>query len=371
MNTPVTIASKVFIRTFYLENASFFLLVLGVAGGFMRDVEHIALAEFFVRKPYLVLIPFAFWILYGFKILSFNTACLEKPQNQFFYQLVFFSRGIRFMISGLIILTQFMPAILYGFFLMATAVKHTVYDSFFVVIGSLIVPVLALVIQFMRLIHNPDQGKKTSLLIRKMNRTIIRPYPLFAIEWLSRKKTLMLLGTKAFGVLMLLAVAKLYTTGEYDFRLMGMALTVISGASAQLMFEIHRFDNHHFALVRQLPITCWKRISSLLVSILFLILPEAGIFITYYPADLSSPEMIQGIVFFVTILFFWYALLYRKNMDQEAFMKIVFWESMLIFVLILFRVPVWGIACVAFLAAVFRMSTYYYRFEYGTTTYRD
>jgi len=182
LNKTITLANKVFVRSFYLENASFFLLALGIAGGFMRDVEHIAMAEFFVSQVYLVLIPFSVWTLYGLKILNFNTTCLRKPENQFFYQLLFFSTGSRFLICGLIVTVQFSPALLYGFFLIATAVKYNLYASLFMIIGGLGSLGLALTFHFNKLIQYPDQDKKTSRFIRRINQAIIRPYPLFSIE---------------------------------------------------------------------------------------------------------------------------------------------------------------------------------------------
>ena len=368
MNSSIKIAGTVFIRSFYLENASFFLLVLGIAGGFMRDVEHVALAEFFVSRIYLLLIPYAFWILYGFKILRFNATCLQKPENQFFYQLIFFSRSSQFLISGLVVVTQLVPALLYGFFLIATAAKYSLYDSLMVIVGCLGSLALVLVFHVNRLIRKPNQDKRTSSFIRMINRLIVRPYPLFSIEWLSRKKTLMLLGTKVFCILILLAVSKLYTTDQYDLRLMGMALTIVVGASAQIMFEIHRFDNYHFALARQLPIPFVRRMGYLLLTVILILIPEAGILVTYYPAELSSIEMVEGLLFLVAGLVFWYGLLYRRDIEQEVLTKIVFACTMLAIVLILFKVPLWGLATIAFLLAVFWSQKHYYRFEYSSTT---
>jgi hypothetical protein len=69
LNTTVKPLMKLFVRVFYQENATFFLFVVGLAGGFMSDVEHTALAQFFISKIYLIAIPASFWILYAIKSL--------------------------------------------------------------------------------------------------------------------------------------------------------------------------------------------------------------------------------------------------------------------------------------------------------------
>jgi len=178
----------------------------------------------------------------------------------------------------------------------------------------------------------------------------------------------MLIGTKVFGMLILLAVSKLYTTDHYDFRLMGMALVIVTGAGAQIMFEIHKFENYHFHLLRQLPIPVWRRISYVMISTMILMIPEAGIIISYFPNDLSFSELIQGLVFLITGLLFWYAFLFRKDQEQEAFMKIVFAFSLSGIVLTLFAVPLWGLAAITFLMSTFWWNKFYYRFEYSSTT---
>jgi len=57
LKSIVIVLHKVMVREFYRSNASFFLVVIGLGAGFMRSNEHVALAEFFVSSPLLLLFP--------------------------------------------------------------------------------------------------------------------------------------------------------------------------------------------------------------------------------------------------------------------------------------------------------------------------
>lgn len=358
------IVQRVFVREYYRQNASFFLLVIGLAGGFMRGQDHIALADFFVSSPLLLLIPFTVWILYILKVITFNAGALQKNENKFLFEFALLPGKDQWRAAFITIFNQSAPVSTYSIFLITMAVKHNFITSAVLIILMLL---LLLVLGSARLyyvLNHPDQERKVNSIKRFFDRTISRPYPMFFIEWFLRRQPLMLIGSKAFSGALLLAVIYLYRADAYDHRLLAMGLVIAASAQAPLLLELHRFENFHFSLMRQLPLTFFKRLLYTVITILLLTLIEMGLLITYFPSHLSIAVLLQSIVFFISILIFQQGLLYSKDRTQEQLTSFVFIQAMLLIVLVLFKIPLLLFAAFHALAGVVMWLRNYYRFEY-------
>ena len=355
--------TRVLVRSFYVENTSFFLLVVGLAGGFMSKIEHMALAEFFISSPPTLLIPFFAWTFYAIKITNFNAVSLKRAENEFLLHFILYPRVKQWLTLIGISFLLFIPAILYGSFLIAVAKSHGQLQEMLLIAVSLIVICIAICFSLLHRFHNPNREKKIGALTRLMNRYFIRPYFWYVIEWISRRQPIMLFGAKVFGGILLFGILKLYTTDTYDSRLLGMAMVIVSAASSQLIFEMHKFDNFHFSLARQLPISFWKRIFYVMASLICLSILETGLLISYFPPNLSALTLIEAIFLLYSCQLFLYGILYRGNTDHEKQMKFVFIFSMVLIVLILFKIPLIALALFNICIGVFYWIRFYYRFE--------
>jgi hypothetical protein len=362
LNTVVTPLMKVFVRVFYQENASFFLFVVGVAGGFMRDVEHIALAQFFIGKAYLIAIPASLWVIYGIKIINFNKTVLTRPENQFLFHLVLFPKAQRWTLTAIVAFFQFIPAILYGVFLILFAAEQNSYEIILVIAASLVLILLCIIKMLNHTLHHSGRETKLDLLARLTNR-FVKLYPVFIIEWIGRRYLLVLAVTKIVSCVFLFGVLRLYVSEAYDSRLLGMAIVIVTVMGTQLIFEIHRFDNYHFTIIRQLPVLLAKRISYVAVCLVFLSMPETGIIITYFPDNLSFINLITALFFAFSCQFFIYCLMYRKPIDQERLMKVAFIFSVTWILLILFKVPLLLVATLNTGLATYWYNRFYFDFE--------
>jgi hypothetical protein len=362
LNTVVKPLMKVFVRVFYQENATFFLFVVGLAGGFMSDVEHIALAQFFISKVYLIAIPASFWVVYAIKIINFNQAVLQRVENQFLFNLVLFPKTQRWMLITLAVSLQFVPAVLYGVFLILFAAKQNAHEIVLVIAASLILIPASIIWLLNRALHHSGREAKIDLLSRLTNR-FVKIYPVFIIEWIGRRHLLVLAITKIVSCLFLFGVLRLYVSEAYDSRLLGMAIVIVTVMGAQLIFEIHRFDNYHFTVIRQLPVSLAKRISYVVVSMVFLTMPETGIIITYFPDNLSFFNLIAALFFALSCQLFMYCLMYRKSINQEQLMKVAFVCSVIWILSILFQVPLLVMTALNAASAAYWYTRFYFDFE--------
>lgn len=367
MSSASTILQKVFVRDFYRANASFFLLIIGLAGGFMRSQDHIALAEFFISSWFLLLIPISIWILYALKITNFNQELLTRGEHEFVFHFSLLPKTEQWSSLLPASFNLLMPAVAYGAFLIALAIKHEIYSTVFLVASTLLVLLVFVAARIMFALSHPNPNKLWVNLNHQISKRFTKPYPLFFIEWIIRREPLTVIGTLVFCSAILFGILKLYTTDVYDYRLLGIGLVIVTGAQMQFIFLSHQFDNFHFPLLRQLPISIWKRISLASITQVLLILPLIGIVITYFPKNLSRFVLIEAMAFFVGATVFWSGFLYQKDRDLEVIVRIVFGVSILAILLILFKVPIVVLACLSGMIGTYWWWRYSYRFEYVST----
>jgi hypothetical protein len=359
----LAILQKVITRTYYVENTSFFLLTIGLSCGFMSGVEHRALAALFISSPFTMLIPVCVWAIYTLKVVNFNAALLARNENEFLFHFILYPSWQKRLMTWSIASVQLMPALLYGVFIISQAAQHRMYLAIAIAVVSLLALSLLIGVILFWQLHHPNREKKVAAWRRWLNRHIIRPYPTFALEWVSRQSPAMMIGTKLFASALLFGVLKLYVFDTYDFRLIALGTIIAAGISAQIVSEVHRFDTVHFTLPLQLPLSPLRRLLSTLACIALIFLPETGIIITYFPGYLSPVLIAESVACLWAISFLWYAACYQKHRNPETHARIVFASTMIWIVIALFSIPLLAIAAINLGAGVFLWKKYFYQFE--------
>ncbi len=364
MSIIISILQRVMVREFYRANAGLFFLVIGIGAGFMRSYEHIALAEFFSASPILMLVPILVWTIYTLNVMKFNRDILKRKENEFIFHITLLPPSQKWIALFVTLFYQLLPAILYGIFLMAFAIKNDFMDTLLMIIASLLLLVFIGSFALSHALHNPNQEKKIGALSKFVNVSITKPYPLFFPEWIARREPLMLFGTKIFSSLILLGVTQLYKTDVYDIRLLGLGIVIAFSAQVVLVWEIHRFDNFHFPLNRNLPTPFAQRLLYFLCTLLILIIPELGMMIKNFPIEFRGWDIISSILFALSIPVFFYGWLYTKDRDQEKFMPFVFFFAISWILLVLFKIPLWAITSMNLIIGLTCLKKFYYSFEY-------
>ena len=366
MKPVLTILNKVFVQEFYRSNASFFLVVLGLAGGFMRSYDHIALAEYFTSSIFLLLIPILFWTLYTVKVIRFNLDLLKRGENEFIYSISLLPQAAQWLALIGTLSAQLIPMIFYGLFLVLTAWKNNMMGTLaLTTIACLLLIILSSSSLFIALRH-PAIQKTVWALTRFINTTFAKPYPLFFPEWIIRREAWMVIGTKLFSGLVLYGIIQLYKTDEYDLRLFGMGVVLAFSANVNITWEMHRFDNFHLDIIRNLPMSYLQRLGYFTITLSILILPEAGMIIKNFPSTFTTIDLISTLLFGLSIPFLFYGCLYRRHMEQEQLMAVVFFVCIGLIVLILFKIPLFILGMVNLFSGLLIWRKYYYFFEYYT-----
>jgi hypothetical protein len=354
----------VFVREFYLANTGFFLLVIALAGGFMRSHDHLALAEFFISSPHVLMIPVAIWVLYTLKVMAFNFERLNQNENEFIFCLMLLPVFKKWRLAVGVVAFQLLPVFIYGLFLCLIATKYGMLRSTLTIIISCMVLISTGAYHFIWWSHHPNDEKKILSLSRILNFRFTKPFTLFFFEWLIRNESLMLVGTKIFSGLIIIGVTELFKTDTYDLRLLSFGILVSGAANATIILLLHRFENLHLHWVKGLPISLPRRMCLSLVSIGIVFLPEVIFLIKNFPENRGLHDYIIFTFFLFSIPTLCYGLLYVKDRNQEEIMPIVFYCVIGWFVLILFDVPVLLLGITNVLAGLFLWKKFFYSFEY-------
>ena len=358
-----TIFNRVFTVEFYRLNALFFLLSIGLAFGFMSGREHMALAEFIIGSPLLTLVPFAVWVLYGIKIYSFNKQVCQAREISFVHSVSLLPRHTQIAVSLSVIINQFMPALLYGMFLISMALHHTLPYAALSLTISLILPLAGLTFFLHQQMQFPQLERKTYFLKKWMDRTFEKPFTQFFAEWLCRKQPGLFIITKLFSAILLFAISQLYRYDEYDNRLMAMGCVLGFAANLAIVYQYVLFENHILSLLRNLPLPWTRRMLLFLSAMLVLNLPELLVLTRTFPDALGYYNLFEMMVSSFILLMGGYSYLLRKNITFESFTGHIFIFSFVVLIAILYKVPLLLLSGLALGASLYVYPKYFYNFE--------
>lgn len=356
---------RVFVTEYYRVNVGLFLVVAGICFGFLRAPEHKALAEAFVSSPFLLLIPLMVWITYAFKIITFNNILLSKHENNFLFQTSALPRFLLIRHVSVIIFLQLIPALLYGLFLILTALKVQALLSLALILLALSILHVLITWRTVNAILKPDTGSKVSALKNKIDGWITKPFIWFYPEWIFRQQPLLVIGTKVFSCLIIMGISRFYLFDTYDERFIAMGGVLAFSSNLVLVFYYQRFENFHFAFFRGLPFSLIKRGAYFLITLSILSLFEFIILLRYFPEQLHFIYFLLLILLALSIYAISYAYLFIKDITLELFIQKVGIAAFVWIVLILFKVPLLVFIAVHFLIAyiVYRKNFYSFQFN--------
>jgi hypothetical protein len=363
MSTITSVFIKVFAREFYRQNTGFFLIILCICVGFIRDVEHVAMAGLFLSSKLLITIPITIWLLYTLKVVLFNNQAAHKRENEFCYQFANFPHVNQWITSSWVIICQLAPVILYSLFLSTMAILHQLYSMFFIINAAVVGLITFSASVFQHYIWNPDKDVKVSRIKQWLDKNVLKPYSLICFEWLLRNESFVMLGTKAFATAIIWAIAYLYTTDVYDERLMGMGIVVAFSSNVVLLFHLHRLENKIFSITRNLPLTFFARLKNVMLTMIMLCAVEAIVISRKFMTHLSAQSILYAICFGFSILVFYYGWFFIKSRPLEKIIRQCLFITLLLIMVVLSGIPFWVLTGINMIIGMLMWQKHYYSFE--------
>ena len=349
------------VQAFFRQRAGMFFVLLAILFGFMGGREHYGFAIFFLTDPFGMFYLAGIWILYTFLCGHFISNLWTQPDYAFIYQTRLwpnFKRAGRFFLMALGFLQ---PILYYGIYILAIArqdrLLHRVWLIF--IFYTLLSAAIVLVAEWR--IRNPQ------LFNSKIKSSFIRPFPrpvswiYWSIEWLIREKGLTFLSCKIGSVGIIICTLIYYQTDVYDIRLPAIGFSLGYLLNIGLSFELFFWENDIWLWTRSLPISKPNRFVRTGIIYALLIAPETLVALRYQV--ISFWEVVQLYCLGLALILLFHTYLYKRSGLLEDMMKPVLSGFVILTFMILYKIPVSGIAAAGLVISYYLYLKWYAKDE--------
>jgi hypothetical protein len=345
------------VQAFFRQRAGLFFVLLGLLFGFMSSREHYGFVLFFLKDPFGMYYLATIWTLYALLCAHFVSNLWTQPDYHFIFETRLWPNSKRLMRFMLMALGLLQPILYYGVYIILIArqdkLLHRIGPIF--IFYTLLCAILVFVAEHR--IRNPkiSHTKGTPIFTWPFPRPVSWIY--WSIEWLFREKGLTLLFCKIGAVGIAICTLLYYQNDSYDIRLPAIGLTLGYLLNVGLSYELFRWENEIWLWNRSLPVSRQVRFLKILLIHAILIIPETLIVLRYNV--LSIFEVLQLYALGLSALLIFHTYLYKRGGLLEDAMKPVLSGFIILTLLILYKIPVWGISGTGFVLAGYLYMTWY------------
>ncbi|MCF0058044.1 hypothetical protein [Dyadobacter sp. CY356] len=346
------------VQAFFRQRSGMFFVLMGLLFGFLSGREHYAFVLFFLTDRFGMLYLGGIWLLYTLLCLHFVKNLWIQPEYNFIYNTRLWPASKRVLRFGLMALGFLQPILYYGIYMFSIARQDKLSGRIWPIFLWYILFSLLLVVSSEWRIRNP-------VLYHSKNKTTFNwPFPrpvswiYWSVEWLFRERGITLLACKAGAIGVSMCTLIYYNTDHYDLRLPAVGLSLSYLLNVGISFELFQWENEVWLWSRSLPFSVATRFKRIFLTHAIVILPETLIAAKYQILSFFEIMQLYGLGLAVLMLFQVY--LYKRGGILEDMLKPVLIGFVMLTLLILYKIPVWGLAGAGLLS-----SYYLYRKWYG------
>ena len=317
------IANKTLVKSFYRQNAGFFLLLFILFFGVVAPSEqlayHYTLILGMLETPLFLGIVLFAWLLYGLKTIRFLLGSLDEPEANFLYKLATLSRGRLFRlcmgIQGLLLL----PVWAYSFVVMGVAVHRHAYGV------ALLVPLYMAVINTagavclrMRLLY---PGRRWEILRRRRHKMKV-PYWSILIRYLLKEEKALVGGIKIFSCATLYLLLKEQGPDDYDLRMPFLFYSLSLFGHGAILYRCRQLENTRLLFYRAMSVPQAARFGQYALFYLLLLLPEMLVLGWLTPHPIRVRDTIAFLLSGYSVLLLMNSILYTAPFTNRVFLRI-------------------------------------------------
>lgn len=264
------VAVHAFIRPFYQKTMGLWAFVLIFGGVLMEWKQHVLLGRFFFKNPIAFwLLPAAF-LVFSLVHLRIQLGQLRKNNYLIFHQLGLFTRNESGKFWSQIILSNHSPLLAYFFFLSFFAWEQNKIPQGTILWLSVICLLGFNLWKIQRTLHFPLKEE----VIKQPSVRWTFPRFTWVILSMRQNRPILLLLTKALGLLLLNGFYLSFQSGGYDFRWMQFGILCVSYLQLPLILEKTDTEVQRQSWVLALPLQLSHKLGYQLGSLGILIFPE-------------------------------------------------------------------------------------------------
>lgn len=356
------ILQSTLVKPYYRQNVGFYLLIYLLAFGFLRQQDHLQICGLIVSKMELLFGIFFIWMAHVLKTLLFVNRTLHLPTHQFLRDFAYKSNISQWKELFVMQFWLNLPFLSYGCFMVYVSILNSEFEGLAILLlmllGLSIFPVFWLKRRFKNFARSAESNN---------SKQVFHLWPSSSHFWFLRyllaREPFLFFSTKFFSFLIIMGLARLYPTDDYDYRLIylsaffaGIAQFVIGKAYQKYLVEDLWFT-------RNLAFSRSQLITSLLLNTIILSFFEILILFRYLPADLSFSAGFGASFLVFSFQFFWLSISYFPNAFGETFSQRMYLLAALFMLMIMFSVPYWLLGGVLVFFGSYSLLRYYDLFE--------
>lgn len=334
-------AIDAFVRPFYQMTLGFWAVILLIGGVLMEAKQHVLLARFLFTTPE------AFWLipvlllLYGLLHLRIQLELLRRNDYLVFHHLGLFPEKDLRLFWSQIILANFSPILTYFLFLSYFAWEQKALVPGFALWVSIVTVLGYTFWKIRKTLHHP---LREAIIHRPAVRWAFPRFTWILLSLRQHRPVLVLL-TKAFGLLFLNGFFYSFLSGGYDFRWLQFGILCVAYIQLPLIFEKTEKEIEHQTWTLALPLTLKDKLGYQLGSLMLLIGPELFFLVWKGVLSTVSENLMLGILLlsFISTL---QVLVYGKK-ESSSFPNLAATLFFGLFLAIIFGLP-WWIMALAF-----------------------
>ncbi|NRF38194.1 hypothetical protein [Pedobacter foliorum] len=338
MLKPLTnILLKIFAKSFYQAHAPIFIFILYiiVAPGPPESIIsfHTSVMLYFVAKPLIMMIVFGVLFLYTIKCWHFIAGKIHQVHQQFlFYSINSYTRPQQ-LIGWIILQTAVsIPILAYMLFSVIIAISHQYFLSALIILIYLAALLLLSALFYTWLIQKQINESKSSWIL-KLTKRFKKPLFTLYIYYVFDNLKIKYLIIKFLSYLIIIGVFLLFADVKTDIRVAAIAMLAIAASHSLLILDGRQFEVTFLTFTKALPISRLKLFISQLATYSVLLLPE----LIWLLFNVPPTQALGLYIFCLSIILFFANSLYLIGLDQEKYMKTVFFTFVIIFMTILFK----------------------------------
>jgi hypothetical protein len=254
----MAVLNKIFIRTFYRQQAGWFLFIFlfffGLVAPSMQLAYHYALIRGMLETPALMILVWLAWLLYTLKVLRFVEGVLAGPDHLFLQKLRLLS-----------------PVRVYSRFLLVQAILLLPVSGYAIIVAGVAwygreKGAAAAVLSYIMLLTVSGTFRITYKIAHSTSAQTRRhtgrrgiPYWLILLRFLWSENKVLLLGIKLFGCVSLYFLLRNQNPSDHDIRMALLVFSLAMFGHGPLFHKCRQMDNTQLRCYRAMPVPLGSR----------------------------------------------------------------------------------------------------------------
>jgi hypothetical protein len=317
------VLNKVFIRSFYRQNAGFFfflfLVFFGIVAPSQQPAYHYALIRgILAAKGFLALVC-VMWLIYALKVGRFVTQVLARPEYQFLYKLNELSRIQRYWLLLKVQGMLFLPVWIYSLAITGVAWYKRAFGIALVVQVYIVLTCLVAAARYHGRLEFPANSRS-----RQTRQSTRRRVPFWSIllRFLYTENKALLAGVKITSCLILCQFLKQQRPDEYDLRMPYLVYSLALFGHGVFIYRCRKMETTELVCYKCLPVPLMGRFLQYGLFYFLLLLPEILILAWLTPHSIHFMDSVEWVLSGYSVLLLLNSILLVAVVRAWEFLKI-------------------------------------------------